>query len=308
MTIKKFKPVKITKHFFQLGTPFFPAYLSVGDDAMIIEGGTGATTNIIIEQLNELEIDPERIKYIILTHTHSDHLGSVPRLRRKWKHIKLLANPTASKLLSSERIFNEFFKLEDFISQRMKILKEIAELPPKIHHPNFKVDTILEEGSKIDLGSGVVWNILFTPGHSPDQIALHEQDEETLVIADACGLYNPEMDVFWPNYFISLEQYCNSLRKLAGLHAKRFALSHYGVIEDNNEIFIKKALKATENYHLEMLERVNYGEDAKEVALEKAEWIESFVIHMPFTLMERSTQLLIDRSQKDAEKIDMFNL
>jgi 2-aminobenzoylacetyl-CoA thioesterase len=308
MTVKKFKPVKITKHFYQLGTPFFPTYLSIGDSAMLIEGGTGATASIIMEQISELGIDPVKIKYIVLTHTHPDHLGAVPHLRRKWKHIKLLGNPIASKMLNSEKGNNEFFKLDDFIAQRMKILKEISELPPKIHHPNFKIDTVLEEGSKLDLGAGIVWNILFTPGHSPCQIALHEATEETVVIGDSCGLHQPEMDVFWPNYFISLEQYCNSLRKIGGLHAKRYALSHYGVIEDSNEVFIKKALKATEDYHLEMLERVNYGEDSNEVALEKAQWVESFVIHMPFKLMELSSQLLINRSQKDAEKTDMFNI
>ncbi|MFH0976534.1 MAG: MBL fold metallo-hydrolase [Spirochaetota bacterium] len=308
MPIKKFKPIKITDHFYQLGTPFFPAYLSLGDDAMIIEGGTGATAGIIQENLQELEIPPERVKYIVLTHTHGDHIGAVPHLRRKWKHVKLIGSSTASKTLGYYKVIEEFIKLDDFIAKRMKLLKEIADLPPKLHQYNFKIDKTVEDGSVIDLGAGVYWTVHFTPGHSTCQIALFEPKESILVTGDACGLYEPAIDAFWPNYFISLEQYCNSIRKLASFQAKRLALSHNGVISKDTHEFLKHALKATEDYHLEMLERVNYGDEPREVAVEKAQWIESFVVHMPYRLMEMSTQLLINRSQKDSEKTDIFSI
>ena len=35
----------------QLGTRSFPAYLSMGKAGMVIEGGTGPTTDIIVDQL-----------------------------------------------------------------------------------------------------------------------------------------------------------------------------------------------------------------------------------------------------------------
>jgi alpha-L-fucosidase 2 len=47
-------PIEITPNFYQLGTPPFPAYLSIGEDVMIIEGGTGPTTEIIIKQIETL--------------------------------------------------------------------------------------------------------------------------------------------------------------------------------------------------------------------------------------------------------------
>jgi 2-aminobenzoylacetyl-CoA thioesterase len=308
MPIRKFKPIKITEHFYQLGTPFFPVYLSLGRDAMLLEGGTGATVAIMLEQLNELQIEPERIKYIVLTHEHNDHLGAIPHLKKKWKHIKLVAGSVASKTLTYERVIEDFVKMDDFIAKRMKVLKEIAELPPKLNHYIFKVDKIIEEGSNIDLGDGVNWTVHSTPGHSPCQMAMYEAKEHTLVTGDSSGLYYPEFDAFWPNYFLSLEQYCSSMRKLASIPAKRCALSHYGVIHREARDFFKQALKATEAYHLEMLERVNYGEDPKDVAREKAQWVESFVVHMPYLLMESLAQILINRSQQDAEKTNIFSI
>ena len=59
------KPLAITPHLYQLGTPSFPAYLSMGDVGMIIEGGTGPTFSILINQMKALGIDPKRISSIV---------------------------------------------------------------------------------------------------------------------------------------------------------------------------------------------------------------------------------------------------
>ena len=67
MTDKNYEPIIITPNLYQLGTHGFPAYLSIGEDGMIIEGGTGPTTKIIMEQIEELGIDQKRIRYIVNT-------------------------------------------------------------------------------------------------------------------------------------------------------------------------------------------------------------------------------------------------
>ena len=104
MSEKRHNPITITQSFYQLGTPSFPAYLSLGDNGMLIEGGTGATFAIITEQIEELGIEPERIKYLTLTHTHPDHIGAMPHLKRQWPHLKIVASPIAAKILRSERM------------------------------------------------------------------------------------------------------------------------------------------------------------------------------------------------------------
>ena len=224
------EPVTITPNFYRLGTSSFPAYLSMGEDGMIIEGGTGPTSSIIVNQIEALGIDPERIRYIALTHTHADHIGAVPRLRILWPHLKLLASPVAAKLLTNSKIVKEFLWVDRSIAEIMKAKKEITKLPPTLEDYNFKADMVAEEGHKIELGSGIVWTVYHTPGHSPCHIALYEEKEDTLVMGDTTGFYVPEREIFWPNYFDSLESYLNTIRKLATLPAKRGVLSHNCVL------------------------------------------------------------------------------
>jgi glyoxylase-like metal-dependent hydrolase (beta-lactamase superfamily II) len=306
MTDKNYKPIAITPNFYQIGTHDFPAYLSMGQDAMIIEGGTGPTTKIMIQQIEELGIDRKRIKYIALTHTHPDHIGALPYLKRLLPHAKVVASPAAAEALCKEEMLKPFLYVDRSIGEIMKAKGEIEELPAAPEEYNFEVDWAVEEGDKIDLGAGIVWTVYHTPGHSSCHMALLEETESTLVIGDTTGFYIPEKDVFWPNYFQSLEKYCNTIRKLAALPAQRGALSHNGVIEGNVGQHFEKALKATERYHTEIMERIGAGKDVEEIAREKAEWVNSLTDIQPFEVKLNLSKRLIKCSQRDADKPDLF--
>ncbi len=236
----KYKPIAITPHFYQLGIPAFPAFLSLGEVGMLIEGGTGPTFPIITSQIETLGIDPGRIEYVILTHTHADHIGALPHLKRKWPHIKLLTSAPGSKILNTRELYNEFLLVDLGIAQLMKAKAEFDEMPAIPEDYRFEVDLIVKGGDTIELGNDITWEIIDTPGHSPCHISLYEKKEATLALGDAAGFYVPEEDVFWPNYFLSLKGYCESIRKLSNLPAKRAALSHNAVIENDVRNFLER--------------------------------------------------------------------
>ena len=296
MGAKNHKPIEVTPHLFQLGTPAFPAYLSMGEEGMIIEGGTGPTFLIMVDQIKSLGIDPKKIKYIVLTHTHPDHIGAVPHFRRAWPHISLLASPTGAKILGKTELFKQFQLIDLGIAQLMKAKAEIDALPEPITDYAFKVDPVVKEGDRIELGAGITWHIYETPGHSPCHIALFEENEKTLALGDVTGFYVPEKNTFWPNYFESLEKYCNSIRKLAPLPAKRAALSHNGVVEGDVRRHLEKAMKATEKYHQELLERLNQGEISEKIAMEKARFVDSLTDIQPFKVMYDLCEVMIRNS------------
>jgi glyoxylase-like metal-dependent hydrolase (beta-lactamase superfamily II) len=302
MHAQKHEPIEITAHFFQLGTPAFPAYLSMGEQGMIIEGGTGPTYTIMVDQIESLGIDPQYIKYIVLTHTHPDHIGAVPHLQRAWPHIKLLASPLGAHILAKTELFKEFQLVDLGIAQLMKAKAEIDTLPAPIEDYAFAVDSVVKEGDRIDLGGGIVWNIFDTPGHSPCHISLFEEEEAILALGDASGFYVPEKDVFWPNYFESLERYCNSIRKLAALPAKRAVLSHNAVIEEGVREHLHKALIATEQYHNELMYRVAQGDISEKIAMDKARFVDSLTDIQPFKVMYDLCKVLIKNSLNNGKE------
>ncbi len=303
MTDTLHKPLVITPHLFQLGTPSFPAYLSMGEMGMIIEGGTGPTFEMIVNQIEALGMDPSKISYIVLTHSHADHIGGVPHLKRTWPHVKLLASSAGSETLRSKELLKEFLLVDLGIAQLMKAKGEIERFPATIDRYCFEPDAVVKEGDRIDLGAGIVWNVHDTQGHSPCHISLYEEKEGTLAIGDATGFYVPEKDVFWPNYFQSLEMYCDSLRKLSSLPARRAVLSHNGVIQSDIKGHFRKAMSATEHYHAELLQRIGMGEIPEKVAMEKARWVSGLTDIQPFKVMYDLCKVMIKRSQTNGKTL-----
>jgi glyoxylase-like metal-dependent hydrolase (beta-lactamase superfamily II) len=298
--VSTFDPIEITPNFYQLGTPPFPVYLSLGKDAMLIEGGTGGTFGIIVAQIEALGVDPARIKYLALTHTHADHIGALPRLKALWPHLQAVASEKAPKIFADEKALRHFISMDTGIADIMVALGEIPEAPAPLDEYVFPVDRTVTEGDRIDLGEGICWTAYAVPGHSACHLAWREEKEEVFAIGDALGFYAPREDVFWPNYFVSLTQYCDSIRKLGTLPARLLALGHNGVKGGETRGFLRKALAATEAYHREMTGRIAKGEDPAAIAREKGDWVCSIAEHMPNKAMGPICGVLIKRSRAAA--------
>src|SRR4030043_843636 len=305
MRERSYRPGTLTPQFSLLGTPLYPAYLSMGEYGMIIEGGISSTANLLIQQIRELGISPERIKYIVLTHTHPDHIGAIPHLKKVWPHFKVIGGAVAAKLLKREEAVKEFLQVDNSINENLLIRGEIDEWPPELENYTFDVDQVISEGEKIDLGSGIIWTAYETPGHSSCHVSYHNPSEGVVVVGDATGLFDPVRDIFWPNYFNSLEAYCNSIRKLATLPANIGVLSHNYLLGDFKHHF-QKAMKAAESYHTKMLERVNNGEDPDKVALDTAKWVYTFTNLQPFQVIYSLSRLMLKRSQSAANAEGLF--
>ena len=302
------KPAVITPDFYRLGTPAFPAFLSLGKVGMIIEGGTGPTFPMIIQQIRALGIEMDRIEYVLLTHSHADHIGAVPHLKRKWPHVKLVASAPAARVLDTSELYNEFLLVDLGIAQLMKAKGELDCMPEIPEDFRFEVDLVVKGGDTIELGDGVVWEIIDTPGHSTCHISAYEKKDDTLVVGDATGFYVPEKDIFWPNYFVSLTDYLGSIRKLSAFPAKRAVLSHNAVIEGDVYSYFEKAMKATREYHEDTLRRISRGDSSESIALERAQFVSTLTDIQPFKIMYDLCKLMINRSRENGVSPTSFLL
>lgn len=303
-----YKSLKITNNLYRLGTPSFPVYLSLGKDGMIIEGGISAIFPIILEQIEELGIEVERIKYLALTHTHADHVGAVPHIKKHWPHVKVIAGTTAAGILKNESAVKAAIKMDRTLTHMLLVKHAIAEQPPEVEDHHFKVDLVVKENDRIDLGNGIIWTVYDTPGHSSCHTSYFEVSEKVVSIGDATGFYVPETGVFWPNYFESLENYCRSIWKLYSLTPRRGLLSHNHILQDAVGPYLRKALKATADYHGEMLERLARGETTEKIALEKAKWVNTLTADHPYEIMVSLSKVLVKRSYEAANRSVPFTL
>ena len=118
-------------------------------EGVVIDPGEDA--DIVLKAINELGV---KIKYILATHGHFDHVGGVARLRRELD-VEFLAHK------------EDFFFIEDGKNAAGCWGFDI-EQPPK-------PDRFIEDGDIIEVG-GFELKVLHTPGHSPGGVSFLHND------------------------------------------------------------------------------------------------------------------------------------
>jgi len=143
--------------------------------------------------LSEVDVPPEELTDILLTHFHVDHVGLIPRFRETSKKIKLSIHHVEAEI--SKLISRQF---EDYKKGMITFL-EVNGMPlstaTKIErfHPAFFTPQAYKElatsafpvqdGQEIPVGDYKL-HVLWTPGHSPGHICLYEPSLKTLFSGD----------------------------------------------------------------------------------------------------------------------------
>jgi glyoxylase-like metal-dependent hydrolase (beta-lactamase superfamily II) len=177
-----------------------------------------------------------KIKRIVLTHAHYDHVGSLDALRTKLAAVQLIISAR------ERRLFQGDFSLD------------AKEAQSRIQSTSFplreaKVDRAVEEGDLI--GS---LRVIAAPGHTPGQIALFDSRNSALIVADAFSSMFGLTVAGHPNVLFPFPARCTwdaktalaSAEKLTKLEPYYLARGHGAVLKEPGMMMqraIRKAFK-----------------------------------------------------------------
>lgn len=105
----------------------------------------------LIDPGDAWECFPE-IRVVLLTHAHFDHIYGLNELAEQSREFKVYTNEAGRTMLLDAKKNMSFYHETPFVFNR----------PDSI--------VVVENGEKIDLGSGMVAEAVFTPGHNPSCI------------------------------------------------------------------------------------------------------------------------------------------
>lgn len=220
------KAGKITDHFWYLGREQSGIYCLEGrDGAMLINGGLTFILPDVLEQMKAFGIDAGKIRKFLILHSHFDHTGIVPYIKRTWPDIEILASAPAWKIFAMPKaieIMNAY--------SRMSAQLAGAEDALKAYDLDWREDiagTAVGEGDRIDLG-GVAVQLLETPGHTNCSMTAYEPSMKALFPSDGGGI--PFDEMCFPSMNTNTIQYLESLEKLKPLPVAYYCADHYGYI------------------------------------------------------------------------------
>jgi len=222
------EPGKVTERIDFLGTRKICLYLLKGKEAMIIGGGMGWTAPSLERQFSALDFDVKKIKYLVIPHSHFDHCGAMPYLKRKFPQVQIVASAYSKEVFSKEKAVDFIANINKEMIEKLGLQNEYERLD--LQFDGIQVDRVVAENDVIDLGNGVEAHFLEVPGHTKCSLAVYVPRLKAMFPSDSAP--HPtgdgsELSYPSPQYDFSL--YLESLRKLAAYEVAICGFEHHGI-------------------------------------------------------------------------------
>jgi glyoxylase-like metal-dependent hydrolase (beta-lactamase superfamily II) len=214
------------------------AFLILGEEkTALIDCGMAFCAKALISNIQRFLKDGRRLDYILLSHSHYDHIGAVPYLRAVWPEVQVLGAEYAKNVLEKEKA--------------LRIIKDLSEVARQFYGQNeevnydnslMKVDTTIVEGDTLDLGN-IIIKTLETPGHTRCSLTFLINDE-VIFASETTGMITSTGEVH-PCFIISYEGAINSIKKCEAANPKYIYSPHFGLVDSNiTQAYWEKCLHA----------------------------------------------------------------
>jgi hydroxyacylglutathione hydrolase len=199
-----------------------------GSEFLLIDIGYLDTVDEIVELIRKMDFNLSTCKMIVATHADADHIQGITRAR------DLMKSRVAGHPLSVEPL-----ETGDRIMTYASIKAQGIEIPM----PRCKVDILLNEGERIDVGNAHV-QVWHTPGHTAGQLSfkmgnlLFSGDN---IYKDSC------VGVIDAHHGSNIPDFINSLKRILADDAEYLLPSHGPVFRRDNRI-LQKAIDRLTQY------------------------------------------------------------
>ncbi len=209
---------EIAKGLCAIGKPELPAFLLIGERPALFDAGMTFMGPLYIEGLRTRLGDEQRLSRNFLTHSHFDHCGASPFLKRKIRRLQTGAHPLAAETFRKPGAVSLIRSLSEHFEKRNG--------DEDVAFDGLNVDLFLHDGMEMDLGGGLDFRVIATPGHTRDSVSFYIPKLRALIAGEAVGVYDRDRTIH-PEFLSSYRDYLHSLDKLASLEPEVLMMAHY---------------------------------------------------------------------------------
>lgn len=243
------------------GLPYVLPYFIVSNgENLLVDCGwnTDDAYQALKEQLNELGSDVSEVRNLAITHSHPDHCGLVGRIKKEsgcavWMHENEVSF-MRSRYVEPEELIQ---RMKDWARRHGVPSEETDDIARSSMPMRFfvapidKADVAVKGGEHLKVGQ-FVFEVIWTPGHSPGHICLYEPNHRLLLTGDhILPLITPNISLHPEQRENPLQDYLDSLQKVANLKVDRILPAHEWDVD-----WFQKRLHELMHHHEERLEEM----------------------------------------------------
>jgi glyoxylase-like metal-dependent hydrolase (beta-lactamase superfamily II) len=200
------------------------SYVLKGAKSIIIETGPTSSVCNLVSGLKMMDVQPEDVAYVAVTHVHVDHAGGVGTLLKFLPNAKVIAHSNGLKhMIDPQRLWE----------QTKLVLGKVADIygePEPVPADRLIGAT---DNMILDVGEDAKLEVVETLGHAAHHLCFYSQKHRGVFTGDAAGIYIHEVDAVIPTTPppFRLEMTLASLEKLVRLRPEWLYYSHFGVAD-----------------------------------------------------------------------------
>ncbi|MFI9115405.1 MBL fold metallo-hydrolase [Streptomyces venezuelae] len=208
------EPTPITPRLHLLDHSIGQAYLWQDEGELtLIDAGWAGTADRTATAIRSAGLDPDRLRRIVLTHCHRDHVGAAGELADR-HGAEILAHRLDAPVIRGEAPVPE----PDLLDWEVPLFAHGLTVPEA---PPTRVDREVEDGEELGFGDGAV--AIHTPGHTPGSMAVHLPRHGVLFTGDTvASVGDVTFGVFHVDRAVAME----SMRALAKLSPSVLCCGH----------------------------------------------------------------------------------
>ena len=296
-------PIQLSPCVWRLGTYHLAVFLVRGQgQSLLFEVGLSTTAPLVLAQLAELGVPKEEVRYVVLTHAHSDHATGQAPLMAALGRAELVMTQASRRHLDKPETAQAFHE-EDIFTSAVIADQASPEDTQRVAEPEGLPESILikEPGESLVVDN-VNLELLGAHGHVPGGLVGWLPGDGVLLGSDSagfCSLGEPA----YPLYFVSYGGYQANLAQLSGLNPEILGLGHQDCFKGPsvNE-YMERTMELLAREHQRIVDGVNAGRSGEDLAQDifNRYYHDELAIYPPDTMMD-CNRLLVRRSLEHEE-------
>ncbi|TFG93794.1 MAG: MBL fold metallo-hydrolase [Syntrophobacterales bacterium] len=186
--------------------------IDCGEELVMSDSGVGKTAHLLVEHIEGLGLDPERLSTLILTHCHIDHIGSAPYFKERYGCTLIIHNLDADAM------------------ERGDPVATAANLYGTKFPPTRIDSRLTDDQGTLSFGKDQIhW--IHTPEHTPGSLSLYcDRGDKRILFGQ--DIHGP----FLPTFGSDIGAWKRSMMKLLDLEADILCEGHFGIFRSKKQV------------------------------------------------------------------------
>ncbi|MCL1828110.1 MAG: MBL fold metallo-hydrolase [Oscillospiraceae bacterium] len=208
----------------QVGASGGEAYLLMTDQkTALVDTGFAYCAPVMIQNIKNA-LGGRDLDFILLTHSHYDHVSGAPYCKDVWKNCKIVCSEYAANVFTRPGALKLMAQLNETAAE----IAGVKEYEPSVS--KIAADIAVKDGDTVDMGD-MKLRVLEMPGHTKCSTGYFEENEKLLIGCETLGVcVPPDKDVI-PCFLVSCESSIKAIKRALELKPDKLIITPYGYME-----------------------------------------------------------------------------